>query len=434
MEVRRTAPVKLVVPDEYHDDLHETADQFLHCANEASNYCWDTISYENCVTSNSKARDALYDRLKDETDLNANLVQEAIRRAVHAVKTGVDRWKMGKRSNKPEFTSWSMVYDKRSATFYRNKISLATVNGRVEFEFELPADSPTPYEEYVLSEDYEFRTSTLQYDQASDEFYFHVTTRKVDENGEAVEAEVPDDTGHQTVLGIDLGVNSLAVTSTGTFWSGDEYDHWTQEFERRRAEMHQRGTQAAHNALLRLGKRERAWRKQSIHTVANEIVAEAVAHDCDVIVFEDLTDIQEQLPHADWHHIWAFRRLVEYVEYKAPERGVAVEQVEPNHTSQRCSRTDCGFTHEDNREGEQFKCQKCGYEVNADYNGAKNIGLRYMRKRTHSLRSSPTSGSVDVLENEVFQWSGNLRFPSTPVDVRINGGTVNGNGYHSVDS
>ena len=64
--------------------------------------------------------------------LPANLVQEAIRRAVHAVDSGVDRWKNGKRTNEPEFTSWSMVYDKRSATFYRNKISLSTVNGRIE--------------------------------------------------------------------------------------------------------------------------------------------------------------------------------------------------------------------------------------------------------------------------------------------------------------
>ncbi len=110
--------------------------------------------------------------------------------------------------------------------------------------------------------------------------------------------------------------------------------------------MQQRGTQAAHNALLRLGKREEAWRKQYIHTVANELVAEAVEHDCDVIVFEDLTDIRDRLPHAKWHHVWAFRRLYEYVEYKAPEQGVSVEQVEPNHASQRCSRTDCGFTHE----------------------------------------------------------------------------------------
>jgi len=73
----------------------------------------------------------------------------------------VERWKQGKRVSQPEFTSWSMVYDKRSATFYRNKVSLSTVNGRVECEFELPADSPTPYEQYVLSDEYEFRASTL---------------------------------------------------------------------------------------------------------------------------------------------------------------------------------------------------------------------------------------------------------------------------------
>jgi transposase len=86
--------------------------------------------------------------------------------------------------------------------------------------------------------------------------------------------------------------------------------------------------------------------------------------------------------------------------------------VEPDHTSQWCSRTDCGFTHEDNRDGEQFRCLKCGYEINADYNGVKNVGLRYMRKRQHRLRSSPTSGSADA-----------------PVDVRVTGGTLNGDGY-----
>ena len=58
MVVRRTAPVKLVVPDEYHDDPHETAEQFLYCANEASDYCWDTTDYEDCISSNVKARDA----------------------------------------------------------------------------------------------------------------------------------------------------------------------------------------------------------------------------------------------------------------------------------------------------------------------------------------------------------------------------------------
>ena len=72
MEVRRTAPVKLVVPDEYHDDLHETAEQFLYCANEASDYCWDNTDYEDCITSNVTARDALYDRLRAETELTTS--------------------------------------------------------------------------------------------------------------------------------------------------------------------------------------------------------------------------------------------------------------------------------------------------------------------------------------------------------------------------
>ncbi|PSP99657.1 transposase [Halobacteriales archaeon QS_4_70_19] len=414
MDVRRTAVVKLDVSDEQRDALHRTAEQYLYCANRTANYCWSNTSYAECKTNKRQVRDALYSELREETDLQAQLVQAAIRRAVEAIKGVVERWKKGQRVSRPTFTAETMDYDTRSATFYRTKASLATVDGRVELPFVLPADSPTPYERYVLSEDYEFRESTLRYDAVTDEFYLHISTRRT--NG-GNDAEVPADTGppDQTVLGIDLGVNSLAVASTGTFWQGDDYDHWCRELEKRRGEMQQRGTQAAHDALLRLGKREEAWRKQYIHTVANEVVTEAAEHDCDVIVFEDLTGIRERLPHAQWHHVWAFRRLYKYVSYKAPEQDISVEQVEPNHTSTRCSRTDCGFTHDDNRHREQFECQKCGYEVNADYNAAKNIGLRYARKRQHRLRSSPTSGSGDA-----------------EVDLRINGGTLNGESHQPI--
>ena len=413
MEVRRTAVVKLAVSDEQRDALHRTAEQYLYCANRTADYCWSDTCYTECKTNRRRVRDALYSELREQTDLQAQLVQAAIKRSVEAIKSVTERWKKGQRISRPTFSAETMDYDARSATFYRNKVSLSTVEGRVEPTFVLPADSPTPYERCVLSEDYEFRESTLRYDAVTDEFYLHISMRRIDGD----DAEVPADTGHpdQTVLGIDLGVNSLAVSSTGMCWQGDDYDHWCREFEKRRGEMQQRGTQAAHNALLRLGKREEAWRKQYIHTVANEIVTEAVDHDCDVIVLEDLTDIRERLPHAKWHHVWAFRRLYEYISYKAPEQGISVEQVEPNHTSRRCSRTDCGFTHEDNRDGEQFKCQKCGYEVNADYNGAKNIGLRYARKQTHRLRSSPTSGSGDA-----------------EVDLRINGGTLNGESHRPI--
>lgn len=431
MEVHRTAPVKLVVSDEQCDALHDTRDQFLWCANRASEVCWSKYDYEECITNKCTAQAALYDELRENTDLTASLVIGAIYRAVEAVKGCVERWKKRQRVSQPEFTSWFMDFDKRASTIRRNEVSLSTVDGRVECDFVLPSDSPTPYERYVLAEDYEFRTSTLHRDEATDEFYFHITTRTYDDK-----ADGSTDSEHQTVLGIDRGVhktedlvsqpetqcvsgdvNSLAVASTGTFWQGDDYDHWIREFEKRRASMNQRGGQAAHNALFRLGKRERAWRTQYIHTVANDIVTEALETDCSTSVFEKFDGIRECLSGAEWHHLWAFRRLYKYVAYKAPERGVSVEQVTPNHTSQRCSK--CGFTHEDNRDSTAFDCLSCGYTVNADYNAvarlhlaarknayvlatAKNIGLRYARNEYHRLRSSQMSSDGDVFTNRQF--------------------------------
>ncbi len=97
MEVRRTASIKLIIPDGCRDDFHESARQFLHCANRAAEFCWSDICYTECITANTTARDALYEKLREETDLTANLVQEAIRRAVQATKGCVERWKQGRR-------------------------------------------------------------------------------------------------------------------------------------------------------------------------------------------------------------------------------------------------------------------------------------------------------------------------------------------------
>jgi IS605 OrfB family transposase len=131
-------------------------------------------------------------------------------------------------------------------------------------------------------------------------------------------------------------------------------------------------------------------------------VREAVNGGCSHIAFEDLTDIRERLPGAKRLHAWAFRRLYAYVEYKAEEHGITVKQVNPQYTSQRCSHTDCGFTHPDNRPSQHsFCCQKCEYEIHADYNAAKNVGFKL-------LRSLHTSSDGDA-----------------PVGVRINTGTLN---------
>ncbi|WP_229663756.1 hypothetical protein [Halobellus salinus] len=43
--------------------------------------------------------------------------------------------------------------------------------------------------------------------------------------------------------------------------------------------------------------------EQYVHAIANELVSEAVEHDCDVIAFAVLSDIRERLPHARRRHV-----------------------------------------------------------------------------------------------------------------------------------
>ncbi|MFC7229266.1 transposase [Salinirubellus salinus] len=390
MDVIRTVKVKLDVPDERCDDLHQTKNQFLHCANTTSEWAW---RYPNdyCVTSKQQAENALYDQLRNETELTANLVQKGIRRAIEATKSGVARLKNGENTSQPHFDAWSVVYDKRSATFHRDHVSLSTVNGRVECDYVLP-DKPegTPIGEYLLNEDYEFRMSTLQYDRSTESFYLHARMRRTTGEQSTTPSE---DAKHRTVLGVDLNVDgSLAVTSTGAFvGNADEMNHRRREFEKTRGSMQQAGTRSAHLSMQSMNDREHRWMQDELHRASNQILDEARDHDCTHVAFENLTGIRDRMAGAKRFHAWAFRRLYQYTEYKAEMYGIEVEQVSPAYTSQRCS--SCGFTHESNRRSKhQFVCQKCEYELNADYNASKNIA-RKLLKRLHSGQTSSGGGA-----------------------------------------
>ncbi|WP_224448396.1 RNA-guided endonuclease InsQ/TnpB family protein [Haloprofundus salilacus] len=393
MEVIRTVKVKLDVPDERCDDLHQTKDQFLHCANTTAEWAWRHPN-DYCVTSKQKAEKALYERLRSETELTANLVQKGIRRAIEATKSGVARLKKTDNTSQPHFSAWSVVYDKRSATFHRDHVSLSTVNGRVECDYVIP-DNPegTPIGEYLLNEGYEFRMSTLQYDRATESFYLHARMRRIESDEQESPTTSFSDAKHRTVLGVDLNVDgSLAVTSTGAFiGNADEMNHRRREFEKTRGSMQQTGTRSAHLSIQSMQDREHRWIQDELHRASNQILEEARAHDCTHVVFENLTDIRNRMASAKRFHAWAFRRLSRYVEYKAAMFGIEVKQVSPEYTSQRCSA--CGFTHENNRRSKhQFVCQKCEYELNADYNASKNIA-RKLLKRLHSGQKSSSGGA-----------------------------------------
>ena len=379
---RRTVPIKLDVPRERRDDLHQTNTEFLHCANRTSEWAWRYDDY--CVTNKNNAENALYDELREGTDLTANLVQKGIRRAIEAVQGGVEKLKKGEKTSQPYFDSWSVVYDKRSATLNDDHATLSTPNGRVAVEYVLPPEDEreeTPFGRYYESDDWDASSATLQSDEQSEEFYLHVTLKNADyvvDGTERQEASHDDESSENgVVLGVDLNVTgAFAVASTGEcIGSADYLTHKRDQYEQRRGRLQQVGTRSAHLTIHSLGNRFSDWSLDWLHNRANDLIEEAQHASADGIIFENLTHIRENIANGSKFQQWAYATFVELVEYKVEPTELFVDFVNPAYTSQRCSH--CGFTHEDNRDDKQFACQDCGYEVNADYNAAKNIAVRY---------------------------------------------------------
>ena len=386
-DVTRTVRVRLDVPDDRKSDLHATNSKFQYCANRTADWAW---RYPNgdCVTSKSEAEDAIYDDLREETDyLHANLVQKAIKRATDDVGNCVDRLADGKNTSKPEYDTFSIVYDKRAATYYRDKVSLATINGRVECDYDLP-DNPdgTPHGEYLLNDDYSFSTSTVHYDSETDEFYLHAAMER------ELDVKSPEKAEHSRVLGVDCNVDDhITVTSTGRFvGNADFLNHQRREFEKRRASLQQTGTPSAHLTYHRIGDRFGRWSEDYLHRCSKALVEEANQQNCSHIAFEDLEQIRNRISDGKKFQQWAFRELQQQTKHKAELAGIVVETVDPSYTSQQCSK--CGTTLDENRDGQQFECLDCSYTANADYNAAKNIARKLALKLQRGQKS-PAGGA-----------------------------------------
>jgi transposase len=90
---------------------------------------------------------------------------------------------------------------------------------------------------------------------------------------------------------------------------------------------------------------------------------------------EDLSGIKESTGFPMILAHWTYFDLQTKIEYKAKEHGIQVKKIKPRYTSQRCSK--CGCIDRANRpEQAKFKCVKCGFEANADYNAAQNLSIK----------------------------------------------------------
>ncbi|ERH08295.1 MAG: transposase [halophilic archaeon J07HX64] len=373
MAVVRNIQVKLDVPEDAHTVLDETFEQFRYAAQYVADYGWADDPTE-IVTNKGNLNAATYDDVRSNTDLHSNHVQSARSLAAEALDNCQDRlFEAGETASKPTFKRTVVVYGTRTITYNDDHCTLATVDGRVRAEYVTPEDDEgTPFAEYWNSDEWERKEATLH--KRDSDYYLHI----------AVEKQPDTDTStveNGAVLGVDLNVDGyLAVTSTGAFLGNADYlNHRRDEYEQRRGRLQQTGTRPAHLTINSIGSRFARWSEDYLHRVSKAIVQEARHHDCSAISFENLENIRERISNASKFQQWAFRTIQEYTEYKAEEYGILVDIVQPAYTSQQCSHGECGFTHEDNRDGDEFKCLKCRTELHADYNAARNIGWRLVQ-------------------------------------------------------
>ena len=389
MEVVRNIQVKLDVSTEDSDVLDETFEQFRHAAQHVADHGWDDNPHNITKTKNTLHHET-YSDVRENLSLQSSLVQSARNLAATALGNCKDRIidEDGKAS-KPEFNGTVVVYNGRTITYNDDRVSLATVDDRVTADYVTPVNEDgTPFEDY-WTDDWEKTEATLH--KRDGTYYLHVAVKKEVDPADSTD----DESENGVVLGVDLNVDGyVAVTSTGAFLGNADYlTHRRDEYERRRGNLQQTGTRSAHLTIKSIGSRFARWSADYLHRVSNALVQEARENNCTAIAFENLKHIRKRISNASKFQQWAFRELHRHVEYKAEEYGIDVDDVAPAYTSQRCSHGECGFTHEDNRDGDEFECLKCGKQLHSDYNAARNIGWRLVQ---HRLKSGAGHASSQV--------------------------------------
>lgn len=191
-----------------------------------------------------------------------------------------------------------------------------------------------------------------------------------------VDEPTPDDT--IGVLGVDMGVNNIAVDSDGTSYSAKAVNNVRYRHRRLRQKLQAKGTKSSRRRLKKLSGKERRFATWVNHNISKIIVT--TAQDTKrAIAIEELGGIRDRVTVRHKQrvtlHSWSFYQLRAFIEYKAKQMGVKVTAVDPRNTSRTCPC--CGHVDKANRPTQSdFSCVRCGFAGHADHIAAINIGRR----------------------------------------------------------
>lgn len=377
MQLTKTIILKLDSPD---NNLEELLAIFSRGMNYASQVVFDNGK----PISSGGLQKLTYRYLRAKLGLKSQMSCNVARQVSGAYKT------LQEQINTKQ-TKWqALEFSPTSATFSfgrdfglsQNTLSITTLAGRKKYEIQV-----YKFAQKYLDGSWKYLASKLcRHKNGS--YFLHL----------ACEKEVPDKEATGTFMGIDVGINCLAVASTTDkkckFFAGGEIKNHRNVLSKERQRLQKAGgrylgTRSSMKLLRKIAGRETRFMTAINHKVSKRLIEFALENNVSLIGMEDLTGIRRRIKNISKefryeHSSWAFRQLQGFVEYKAKEAGISVLYIDPSFTSQTCPR--CGHVSHNNRKGLTFRCETCGYETHADRAGAMNIEHR-TRDLRHDLES-----------------------------------------------
>ena len=341
MQVQVSVPIKLKINNVIVDTIDLYQQGLQYCIENAWNLG---------IKNNIQLHPFVYSELKN-IGLPSQLSIACIKMACGMIK---------KAKNKPFISKTSIRYNSpRSFSFKNNILSISTIQGRVKIPIKIP--------DYALKYfSLDIRESLLTKNYKGD-YYFTFTFLK----------KIPTDLNLQErVLGIDLGINNLAVTSDKQFFNSGKVKQAKRKFKFLRSKLQAKGTKSSKRLLRKLSGKERRFMTWVNHCISRTIID---SFDGNKIIMENLKGIRKIRRGKNmnyWISNWSFFQLQSFIEYKANFVGIEFVKVKPNYTSQICSK--CGEL--GSRSGSFFVCH-CGYSLDADLNASQNLASPMLEKR-----------------------------------------------------
>jgi putative transposase len=351
----RTISIKLDIAAQQAHALRQLQAKFNSACNAIGsiareNRCWNRGSLHHL--SYYTIRTSVEDK---EIQLGSQMVCNAIRVVCDAYKV----LKIKKNDPIPplQFKPTSSVhFDKRTYSLKNMGISLYTLSGRLFVSYQLGE-----FQKHYLSKGTPKEAELIC---KKGVWFFNLVL------------ELPNTAlsfSSKKILGIDLGENNLAATSSGKLFGGGQLRHKRDCALNLRAKLQSNGSKSSKQLLKKISGKESRHMKHINHCVSKAIIKEAITTDCDTIAMERLTNIRKRIRAKkrvrSRLHRWSWNQLQNFVQYKAESAGLKVVFVNPAYTSQMCA--DCGII--GNRLKHKLICKICGIQRHSDLNASQNI-------------------------------------------------------------